>query len=59
MARAVAGPQMREDEDRRGSLAWINWPYFTVELVTRGYSDQEIKGIIGGNFVNILNNVTG
>jgi membrane dipeptidase len=50
---------MREDEDRRGSLAWINWPYFTVELVTRGYSDQEIKGIIGGNFVNILNNVTG
>jgi len=58
-ARAVASPEMRDDEDRKGSLAWINWPYFTVGLVTRGYSDQEIKGIIGGNFVNILNNVIG
>lgn len=58
-ARAVAGPEMRDDEDRRGSLAWINWPYFTVGLVTRGYSDQEIEGIIGGNFVKLLKNVVG
>lgn len=58
-ARAVAGPEMRDDEDRRGSLAWINWPYFTVGLVTRGYSEQEIKGIIGANFVNLLKNVIG
>jgi membrane dipeptidase len=42
-----------------GSMTWINWPYFTVALVNRGYSDKEIKQIIGGNFLNIIETVVG
>jgi len=45
------------EESKDGSLAWINWPYFTVGLVSRGYSDKEIKGILGENFLRILNKV--
>ena len=53
------GPKMKPDEIDRGSLAWVNWPYFTVGLVTRGYSDKEIQGIIGGNFLNLLEKIIG
>ena len=52
-------PEMKSDETSMGSLAWINWPYYTVGLVSRGYSDQEIKGIIGGNFLSLLEKVIG
>ena len=47
------------DETLSGSLTWINWPYFTVGLVSRGYSDKEIKAIIGGNFLRIIQQVIG
>jgi membrane dipeptidase len=46
-------------EARVGSLAWTNWPYFTVGLVSRGYSDQEIQKIIGENFLRVLEKVVG
>jgi membrane dipeptidase len=46
-------------ETLTGSLSWINWPYFTVGLVTRGYSKPEIQKIIGGNFLRILKTVIG
>jgi len=42
------------DEHRFGSLAWTNWPVFTVGLVTRGYSDEDIRKIIGGNTLRVL-----
>lgn len=35
------------------SLRWINWPLFTVGLVQRGYSDQDIRKIIGGNALRV------
>lgn len=35
------------------SLAWTNWPLFTVGLVQRGYSDDEIRRIIGGNVMRV------
>lgn len=47
------------EELNEGSLAWVNWPYITVGLVSRGYSDKEIEGIIGGNFLRILERVIG
>ena len=53
------GPEMRADERSTGSLAWVNWPYYTVGLVSRGYSDQEIEKIIGGNFLGIIEKVIG
>ena len=36
-----------------GSLAWTNWPLFTVGLVMRGYSDADIQKIIGGNVMRV------
>jgi membrane dipeptidase len=45
------------EESKDGSLAWINWPYYAVGLVSRGYSDKEIEGILGGNFLRILEKV--
>jgi membrane dipeptidase len=35
------------------SLAWTNWPLFTVGLVQRGYSDDAIRQIIGGNALRV------
>ncbi|MEM2961031.1 MAG: membrane dipeptidase, partial [Candidatus Bathyarchaeia archaeon] len=48
-----------DEELRVGSLAWTNWPYFTAGLVSRGYSDQEIEMIIGGNCLRVLERVVG
>lgn len=35
------------------SMAWTNWPLFTVGLVQRGYRDEEIQKIIGGNVMRV------
>lgn len=37
----------------RQSLAWTNWPLFTVGLVQRGYSDDDIQKILGGNMLRV------
>ena len=39
--------------------SWVNWPNITIGLASRGYSNTEIQGIIGGNFLNILERVIG
>jgi len=43
-----------ETESAILSLAWTNWPLFTVGLVQRGYSDEDIRKIIGGNVMRVL-----
>ncbi len=35
------------------SLAWTNWPLFTVGLVQRGHSDEDIRKILGGNVLRV------
>lgn len=35
------------------SIAWTNWPLFTVGLVQRGYTDEQIRKIIGGNVMRV------
>ena len=37
----------------RASLAWTNWPLYTVGLVQRGYSDEDIQKILGGNVLRV------
>jgi len=51
-----ASPEANE-EPRTGSLRWTNWPLFTVGLVQRGYSDDDIRKIIGGNVLRVLGQV--
>ncbi|APZ90882.1 dipeptidase [Fuerstiella marisgermanici] len=40
-------------QDARNSVAWTNWPLFTVGLVQRGYTDDDIRKIIGGNVLRV------
>ena len=37
----------------KGSLAWVNWPLFTVGMVQRGHSDGDIQKILGGNCLRV------
>ncbi len=39
--------------EMRLSVAWTNWPLFTVGLVQRGFSDDDIRKIIGGNVMRV------
>ena len=43
-----------ETEEQMLSLSLTNWPLFTVGLVQRGFSDEEIQRIIGGNVIRVL-----
>lgn len=36
------------------SIAWTNWPLFTLGLVMRGHSDDTIRKILGGNVLRVL-----
>jgi len=45
-----ADPEVRA-ENSTGSLSWICWPYFTIGLMMRGYSEEEIAKIVGGNIL--------
>lgn len=40
-------PEMAE------SMAWTNWPLFTVGMVQMGYSDENIQKILGGNVLRV------
>lgn len=35
------------------SIAWTNWPLFTVGLVQRGHSDETIRKILGENTLRV------
>ncbi len=35
------------------SLTWTNWPLFTVGMVQRGYKDDDIRKILGGNVLRV------
>jgi membrane dipeptidase len=39
------------------SLAWTNWPLFTVGLVQRGLRDADIQKILGGNVIRLARGV--
>ncbi|MCZ7647721.1 MAG: dipeptidase [Planctomycetota bacterium] len=42
---------------QRQSLSWTNRPLFTVGLAQRGFKDEEIRKIIGGNVLRVLREV--
>ena len=44
-------------EHQHLSMSWTNWPLFTVGLVQRGYADEDIRKIIGGNFLRVAREV--
>ena len=38
-------------------LDWTNWPYLSVGLVCRGLSDEDIRKVIGGNYLRHVERV--
>jgi membrane dipeptidase len=36
------------------SIAWSNWPLFTLGMIMRGHSDDAIRKVIGGNMLRVL-----
>jgi membrane dipeptidase len=46
--------------DKTWGYGWLeHMPNFTMGLVARGYSDQEVKSILGGNWVKLFKRVWG
>lgn len=43
----------RQSEQAVQSIAWTNWPLFTVGLVQRGHSDETIRKILGENTLRV------
>lgn len=37
-----------------GYESWRDWPNLTRALVGRGYGDDEIRGVLGGNFLRVF-----
>jgi microsomal dipeptidase-like Zn-dependent dipeptidase len=33
---------------------WTDWPELTRSLVSRGFSDEEIRGFLGSNWLNFM-----
>ena len=52
----LQSPEWRQPHQEQ-SLTWTNWPIFTVGLVQRGYSDDDIAKIIGGNILRVAQDV--
>lgn len=41
------------------TMAWTNWPLFTVGMVKRGHSDSDIQKVLGGNVIRVLRSIAG
>jgi membrane dipeptidase len=39
--------------------AWEDWPSVTRALLEHGYSEDEVRGIVGGNFLRVFEAVVG
>ena len=44
----------RATREARESICWTNWPMFTLGMVVRGYVDDDIRKILGGNMLRVL-----
>ena len=53
MIEIATAPVRGKRSEATASIAWTNWPLFTVGLVQRGYSDDDIQKIIGGNVMRV------
>ena len=43
----------KETSEMINSMAWTNWPMFTVGMVQMGYSDETIQKILAGNTMRV------
>jgi hypothetical protein len=58
LARGLKGTERHWRWDTEpNALSWTNAPYLTVALVCQGYSDEEVRKIIGGSFLRVASAV--
>ncbi|MDP6359954.1 MAG: membrane dipeptidase [Planctomycetota bacterium] len=48
-----AFPEKYRDTTMSESMAWTNWPLFTVGMIQRGHSDDDIQKVLGQNVMRI------
>ena len=48
-----SGSYPDDPPEKMRSMAWTNWPLFTVGMVQMGYSDENIQKILGGNALRV------
>jgi membrane dipeptidase len=41
-----------------GYRSWTDWPNLTAALVQRGYTDDQIRGFLGANFLRVFDRAT-
>jgi membrane dipeptidase len=44
----------RTTPDAERSIAWTNWPLFTLGMIMRGHGDDAIREVLGGNVMRVL-----
>ena len=52
----VGDPKLNSPENL-ASMAWTNWPLFTVGMVQRGHSDDDIRKVLGENVLCVCRDV--
>ncbi|MBL8830213.1 MAG: membrane dipeptidase, partial [Planctomycetaceae bacterium] len=45
--------EFRESSEATQSIAWTNWPLFTIGMVQRGHSDETIRKVLGENVLRV------
>jgi membrane dipeptidase len=45
--------ESQKGPSQHASLAWTNWPAFTIGMVQRGHSDDDIRKILGENVLRV------
>jgi membrane dipeptidase len=48
---------LRSMPEAQLTLAWTNWPLFTVGLVQRGYRDEDVEKFLGRNLLRVTRDV--
>jgi membrane dipeptidase len=48
-----SGSYPDDPPEKMQTMAWTNWPLFTVGMVQMGYSDENIQRILGGNALRV------
>jgi len=51
--------RMRHSATIRGFDRWADWPNLTAVLLSHGFSDDEVRGLIGANFVRTFEAAVG
>ena len=59
MQDAFAGLDLGAGTELEGYATLLDWPNLTTKLAERGFNEDEIRGLIGGNYLRFFREVVG